>query len=389
MKEKIFLPSSGESITHSEITVWLKKNGDYVNENEIIAEVETEKATLDVNATASGKLEILIDVGAEIEVGKVIANIDTDATQKPFKNDTNKTHYANNHPSPSAHKKILSENINIKTIESSGKNGRILKQDLIEKTNSRINEEDTSVKSTQENENKTGHRLVNRKKMTNIRKVIANKLLQAKEKTAMLTTFNEVDMSAVIDIRKEYKEIFKEKHNINLGFMSFFIKAICSALKEYPIINASVDGEEILHYNYMDIGVAVSTSRGLIVPVIRNAQTKSFSEIETSIANLAQKGREGKLSPDDIKGGTFTITNGGIFGSMLSTPLINYPQSAILGMHNIVKRTVVINDKIEIRPIMYLALSYDHRIIDGADSVQFLYHVKQSIENPSRILIGV
>jgi len=398
------VPSPGESITEVEIANWLKKDGDIVSKDEELCEIDSDKATLTINADQGGKLSIKATAGQKVNVGDVVATIDTSfagaeaqkvaalaaeskkeavpaVASKPAESPapvTSPSNYAAGVPSPAA-AKIMSENgIKSNDLAGSGPNGRITKGDVLSLLANGFGDKKA-------NGNSREHK---REKMTSLRRKLSQRLVSVKNETAMLTTFNEVDMSNVMQLRKDYKDKFKEAHNIGLGFMSFFTKAVTIALQKYPAVNAMIDGEEIVTHNYCDVGIAVSAPKGLMVPVIRNAENMSLAEIEKSIATLAAKARDGKISVDDMTGGTFTITNGGVFGSMLSTPILNPPQSAILGMHNIVERPMAVNGKVEIRPIMYVALSYDHRIIDGRESVGFLYTVKELIENPKRMLFN-
>ena len=396
------VPSPGESITEVEIANWLVKDGDYVSKDDELCEIDSDKATLTVNAEESGTVKILIAAGEKVAVGATICTIDTDAkapaaTEKkkekaaevviaaPEKKqevkEEKKKSYADGVPSVSA-KKMMEENgLTSSKIKATGKDGRITKGDVLQAMSAGFNNE--SVTNSWQ-----GSRETDRQKMSSLRRKLAERLVGVKNQTAMLTTFNEVDMSGIMELRKKYKDKFKEKHGVGVGFMSFFTKAVTEALFHFPAVNAMLEGEEIVYHKYCDIGIAVSAPKGLMVPVIRNAETLSLADIEKSIAALALKARDGKLSIDEMTGGTFTITNGGVFGSMLSTPILNPPQSAILGMHNIVERPVAINGKVEIRPIMYVALSYDHRIIDGRESVGFLVKVKEMLENPQKILFG-
>jgi len=381
------VPSPGESITEVEIATWLVADGDVVDKDQELCEIDSDKATLTLNAEESGRIKILVDEGEEVAVGAVVCTIDQSAAgESPTKSAAkeeapkaivaapaqNSQNYATGTPSPSA-KKLMAEN-KITDVVGTGKNGRILKQDV----------EDAKVAMG----NGPGPRGTSRKKMSSLRRKVAERLVSVKSETAMLTTFNEVDMKPIMDLRSQYKEEFKEKHGVGLGFMSFFTKAITRALEMYPDVNAMIDGKEVIYHDYNDISIAVSSPKGLMVPVIRNAELLDFSGVEGEVKRLAIKARDGKMEIDDMLGGTFTITNGGIFGSMLSTPIINPPQSAILGMHNIVERAVVVDGEIAIRPIMYVALSYDHRIIDGKESVGFLVAVKEALENPAEILLG-
>lgn len=396
------VPAVGESINEVTISNWSKNDGDYVELDEEIAEIESDKATFDLTAEASGILRIIAKEGETLEIGASLCKIEvmegaaeesseSVANQEPQKsNESSKRSYATGHASPAA-KKILDEKgISSSNVEGSGKEGRITKEDALKAQKSTIStekEESKSISDTPHLDN--GERNQRREKMTSLRKTISRRLVSVKNETAMLTTFNEVDMKPIMDVRKKYKEAFKEKYEIGLGFMSFFTKACCMALQEWPAVNAMIDGEELVYNDYCDVSIAVSTPRGLVVPVIRNAEKLSFDKIEKEIINLATKARDGKLSIEEMTGGTFTITNGGVFGSMMSTPIINAPQSAILGMHNIVQRPVVVNGEITIRPMMYVALSYDHRIIDGRESVSFLVRVKELLEDPNRLLLGI
>ena len=393
---KMMVPAVGESINEVTISSWLKNEGDVVELDEIIAEIDSDKATFDLTAESSGKLIIQAKEGDTLEIGSHICSIEKGDFEIPVKDEKPKTEKvedldsSNNtereiteihdklNVTPVAQKIIEEKGIDVKNIIGSGSGGKILKDDVIDL--------EKEVEQTPEKTNTSPQR---REKMTQLRKTIAKRLVSVKNETAMLTTFNEVDMSSIMKIRSEYKESFKEKYGVNLGFMSFFTKACCVALSEWPAVNAMIDGEEIVYNEHCDISIAVSTPKGLVVPVIRKADLMSFDEIEKEVVRLATKARDGKLSIDEMKGGTFTLTNGGIFGSMLSTPIINSPQSAIMGMHNIVKRGVVIGDELVIRPMMYLALSYDHRIIDGRESVSFLVRVKELLEDPSRLMLEI
>ena len=378
------VPSPGESISEVEIAQWLVEDGDFVEKDQEIAEVDSDKATLALPAEESGTIKLVAEEGDTVEVGQVVCIIDTDGvgeakTTAPAQESTP----AVSAPSPTKSvdakatplaKAIISQNdLSPKDVKGSGEGGKILKEDVMEAM--------ASVKTD-------GPRGTERKKISMLRRKVAQRLVSVKNETAMLTTFNEVDMSAIFAIRKEYKEAFKDKYDVSLGFMSFFTKAITTALMEFPDVNAQIDGKEVIYHNYADISIAVSAPKGLMVPVIRNAELMNFKEVESEVKRLALRARDGKITPDEMLGGTFTITNGGVFGSMLSTPIINPPQSAILGMHNIVERPVAVNGKVEIRPIMYVALSYDHRIIDGRESVGFLVRVKECLEDPSTHLLN-
>ena len=388
------VPSPGESITEVEIAEWLVQEGDYVEKDQAIAEVDSDKATLELPAEASGTVTFKAEVGDAVEVGAVVCLIDTSAT-KPEGGDAPKaaastpevaaapkaetpsnTTYATGSASPAA-KKILSEKgIEATAITGTGKDGRITKEDAVK-----------AVPAMGQPINVEG-RGVSRSKLSMLRRKVAERLVTAKNETAMLTTFNEVDMSPIFELRKQYKETFKEKHDVGLGFMSFFTLAVVRALKLFPSVNSMIDVKEMISYDFCDISIAVSGPKGLMVPVIRNAEELSFRGVEAEVKRLAIRARDGQITVDEMTGGTFTISNGGVFGSMLSTPIINPPQSAILGMHNIVERPVAIAGKVEIRPIMYVALSYDHRIIDGRESVGFLVAVKEALENPQEFLMN-
>ena len=381
------VPSPGESITEVEIADWLVQDGDYVEKDQAIAEVDSDKATLELPAEASGTITLQAEVGDAIAVGAVVCLIDTEA-EKPAGIATTPTvekketptapkeeteNYAAGAPSPAA-KKILDEKgIDVVSVQGTGRNGRITKED--------------AVQAVPSMGTPTGDRPLQRKKMSLLRRKVAERLVAAKNETAMLTTFNEADMSAIFDLRKKYKENFQDKHGVGLGFMSFFTKAVVRALQQFPDVNSMIDGNQQILFDYCDISVAVSGPKGLMVPVVRNAENMSFSEIENEIKTLAIRARDGKITVDEMTGGTFTISNGGVFGSMLSTPIINPPQSGILGMHNIIQRPVAVDGKVEIRPMMYLALSYDHRIIDGKESVGFLVAVKEALEDPINLLM--
>ena len=398
------VPSPGESITEVEIAQWLVEDGDYVEKDQAIAEVDSDKATLELPAEASGIITLKAEEGDAVQVGEVVCLIDTDAekpggdssdkkeedskedkdkaeakTETPSKSSTpdqkqDDKNYASGTPSPAA-KKILSEkDMDAKDVQGSGKNGRVTKEDAVNAKPSM---------GTPGN----GTRSESRSKMSMLRRKVAERLVSAKNETAMLTTFNEADMSAIFNLRKEYKEDFKAKHGVGLGFMSFFTLAVVRALDMYPAVNSMIDGKEMITYDYKDISIAVSGPKGLMVPVMRNVENLTFRGVENEVKRFALKARDGKITVDEMTGGTFTISNGGVFGSMLSTPIINPPQSGILGMHNIIERPVAIDGKVEIRPMMYLALSYDHRIIDGKESVGFLVAIKEALESPEELLM--
>ena len=388
------VPSPGESITEVEIATWLVKDGDYVEKDQVIAEVDSDKATLELPAEESGTITLKAEEGDAVDVGQVVCLIDTSAVnqsklevsgQTNIKNEVSesvikkakpesntKSHIA----SPSARKIIIEKNLEISDIIGSGKDGRVTKDDVV---NSKPSMGSPSVNSD---------RKETRTKLSMLRRKVAERLVTVKNETAMLTTINEVDMSSIFDLKTKYKEDFKAKHDVSLGFMSFFTLAVVRALNLFPAVNSMIDGKEMITYEYCDISIAVSGPKGLMVPVIRHAEKMSFKEVETEVKRLAIRARDSKITVDEMTGGTFTISNGGVFGSMLSTPILNPPQSGILGMHNIVERPVAIEGKVEIRPIMYLALSYDHRIIDGRESVGFLVAIKEALENPIELLMN-
>ena len=388
------VPSPGESITEVEIAQWLVSDGDYVEKDQAIAEVDSDKATLELPAEISGTITLKAEEGDAVEVGAVVCLIDSEGNASASETKDNKTDkikaespkidvqtpivessYAAQSPSPAAKKIMNEKGISINEVKGSGRGGRITKNDAVKAVPSMGTQPDW------------GERNQNRSKLSMLRRKVAERLVDAKNETAMLTTFNEVDMAEVFKVRNVFKDEFLKKHKAKLGFMSFFTKAVVRALKLYPDVNSMMDGDYKISYDYCDISVAVSGPKGLMVPVVRNAEFLSFSGIEKEIGRLAVKARDGKITVDDMTGGTFTISNGGVFGSMLSTPIINPPQSGILGMHNIIQRPVAIDGKVEIRPMMYLALSYDHRIIDGKESVGFLVAIKEALENPKELLM--
>ena len=396
------VPAVGESITEVTISTWLKKDGDFVKLDEVIAEVESDKATFELPAEANGILRIVAKEKTTLPIGGLICKIEVTeggapaATPSPTAQPAtcttpaSTTSYAAGTPSPAAGKILDEKGIATSQVSGSGVGGRITKEDAVKaQVSSPAKESKPAPALAPPVITSGGQRTERREKMTSLRKTIARRLVAVKNETAMLTTFNEVDMKPVMDLRSKYKDQFKEKYGVGLGFMSFFTKAICVALKDFPAVNASIDKDELIYHDYCDISIAVSTPRGLVVPVIRNAESLSMPQIESEVVRLAAKGRDGKLSIEEMTGGTFSITNGGVFGSMLSTPIINPPQSAILGMHNIVERPVAKNGEVVVRPIMYLALSYDHRIIDGRESVSFLVRVKELLEDPGRLILGV
>ena len=374
--------------------------------DEVICELESDKATFELPSPVAGVLKIITEAGSTIPIGTVVATIasggviaspsvtsETPKIETPAQNSGNMASYAAGHPSPVAAKVLAEKGIDAASVQGTGVGGRIMKEDalkaekVISSTPAVVSQ--PVVATPQAPSTPQGDRISRREKMSSLRKTIARRLVAVKQETAMLTTFNEVDMKPIMELRAKYKDKFKEIHGVGLGFMSFFTKACSIALKDFPAVNAYIDGYEIVFNDFTDISIAVSAPRGLVVPVIRNAEKMNFAQIEAEVVRLAGKAKENKLTIEEMTGGTFTITNGGIFGSMLSTPIINAPQSAILGMHNIVERAVVVNGEIVVRPIMYVALSYDHRIIDGKDSVSFLVRVKQLLEDPTRILLGL
>ncbi len=396
----IKVPTVGESINEVTLVKWLKNDGDYVERDEVIAELESEKATFEVNAEQAGILKTVGKEGDTLNIGDVLAQIDETAPKpegvaapkaeaaKPAEASKKEEPKTPAQPAvvpasdvkatPVASAIIADKKVDPKSIQPSGYNGKILKDDVLSALASPGRKPGMQAFSREEK----------KEKMSNLRKTVSRRLVEAKNTTAMLTTFNEVDMSRIMAIRAQYKDKFKEAHSVGLGFMSFFTKAVCYALQEWPAVNAYIDGDSIIYHNYCDISIAVSAPKGLVVPVIRNAESLSMAEIEKKVVELATKARDNKLSMEEMQGGTFTITNGGVFGSLMSTPIINIPQSAILGMHKIEERAVVVDKQIVIRPMMYLALSYDHRIIDGRESVSFLVRVKELLENPELLLFG-
>lgn len=403
--KEMIVPQVGESITEVTVSSWLKKDGDFVELDDEICELESDKATFEFPAEARGILKVVANEGDTVQIGGLLAKIEvmeggevSTSTEDSTKDDSGtkdtssseKETYATGHASPAAAKILKEKGINPESVKGTGVDGRITKADAESAQKGNESKSNQSKSQTSEDSSSIkGERGQERKKMSGMRKTIARRLVEVKNQTAMLTTFNEVDMKPVMDLRKKYKEQFKEKNEVNLGFMSFFTKACAIALQEWPAVNAYIDGDEMVYNDYCDVSIAVSAPKGLVVPVIRNAEKLNFAQIEKEVVRLALKARDGKLSIPEMEGGTFTITNGGIFGSMLSTPIINAPQSAILGMHNIVERPIAINGQVEIRPIMYVALSYDHRIIDGKESVSFLYRVKELLEDPARMLLEI
>jgi len=398
MAIEIKVPSVGESITEVTLVKWIKKAGDWVERDEVIAELESEKATFEINAEQAGILNTIAGEGDTLKIGDLACSIDTEAARPAGKVEEVqmiKTAPAETATTPStaapkavpaddvkatpvAAAIIADKKIDVKSVTPSGSNGRIVKQDVLEA----INNPGRLPGLTLFGRNETTQ------KMSNLRKTVSCRLVEAKNTTAMLTTFNEVDMSAIMEIRAKNKDKFKEAHGVNLGFMSFFTKACCFALQDWPSVNAMIDGENIILHDYVDVSIAVSAPKGLVVPVIRNAESLSMAEIEKKVVELAKKAKDNKLTIEEMSGGTFTITNGGVFGSLMSTPIINIPQSAILGMHKIQDRPMAIGGQVVIKPMMYLALSYDHRIVDGRESVSFLVRVKELLENPALLLFG-
>lgn len=404
------VPTVGESITEVTIASWLKSDGDQVEMDEVIAELESDKATFELPAEATGTLQIVAKEGDTVEIGGLLCKIvagagagaakpaaqpsapAAQAAQPAAAATSGAQTYASGTPSPAAGKILSEKGINPADVQGTGRDGRITKEDAQSAQKAAAKPAPAPAakqEAAAEAPAASGNRDQRREKMSALRKTVARRLVQVKNETAMLTTFNEVDMKPIMDIRAKYKDKFKEVHEVGLGFMSFFTKACTVALQEWPAVNAQIDGTEMVFSDFVDVSIAVSSPKGLVVPVIRNAEKLSLDGIEKEVVRLAKKARDGKLSIEEMTGGTFTITNGGIFGSMMSTPIINAPQSAILGMHNIVQRPVAINGQVEIRPMMYLALSYDHRIIDGRESVSFLVRVKELLEDPMRLLLGV
>ncbi len=412
MPYEIYLPSPGESITEAEVASWMKEDGEFVEKDEVICEVETDKASLEISAECSGTLRIQVEEGSVVEVGAILAVIE-EGGGKPQAVDTGsedevasivkdttttQVNVAEGH-GPAVSRLVEENNVDLTQVSSTGKDGRVTKGDLLNhlsgtskldksSQNKSLEQKVTKAENPQATSPLQGvSRQENPVKMTRIRRKIADRLKEVQNTAAILTTFNEVDMSNIMDLRKRYKEDFKAKYGVNLGFMSLFTKAAVIALQKFPVVNSELRGDELVYRNYNDIGIAVGTDRGLVVPVVRDADKMSLSQIELEIIRLAGKAREGKLGIDDMSGGTFTISNGGVYGSMLSTPILNAPQTAIMGMHNIVKRPIAVGDQVVVRPVMYLALSYDHRVIDGSEAVQFLVAIKNCIEDPSRMLL--
>ena len=394
MVAEIKVPSVGESITEVTLVKWIKKDGEWVDRDEVIAELESEKATFEINAEQAGLLKIIAAEGDTLKIGDIACSIDTSAEQPASSTVNTKEILKPQEQAPPTVKEAVEEStvkatpvaaaiiadkkLDPKTVTPTGSNGKIFKQDVIDALNKPGRKPGIALFGRSERS----------EKMSALRKTISRRLVEAKNTTAMLTTFNEVDMSAIMDIRLKNKDKFKELHGVNLGFMSFFTKACCFALQEWPAVNAMIDGEQIVYHDFCDISIAVSAPKGLVVPVIRNAERLGMAEIEKKVVELATKAKENKLTIEEMSGGTFTITNGGVFGSLMSTPIINIPQSAILGMHKIQERPMAINGQVVVKPMMYLALSYDHRVIDGRESVSFLVRVKELLENPALLLFG-
>lgn len=422
---EIRVPSVGESVTEVTVASFLVEDGDIVAMDDPLCELESDKATMELPAEVGGKVKFTIEEGDDLNIGDLVCTIDTDAASSsdaPVKNATpasNKDNtdntstddappaapqektYATGHAAPAVAKLMAENNLTANDITGTGPDGRIIKEDVLKylESNKQATSKTEATPKPETEGKKTssprtssvgGNRSERREKMSRLRKTISRRLVEAKNNTAMLTTFNEVDLTEVIAIRKQYKELFKEKHGINLGYMSFFTKAAAMALLDYPAVNAYIADEQFIEYHdYVDISIAVSTPKGLVVPVIRNAELLTMEEVEKEVKNLALKGRDGKLTMEDMTGGTFTITNGGIFGSLQSTPIINPPQSAILGMHKIQQRPMVVNGEIVARPMMYLALSYDHRIVDGKEAVSFLVRIKELLEEPMKLFLNI
>ncbi len=414
MSLEIKVPAVGESITEVVLSRWVKNSGDFVEMDEIIAELESDKATFELTAEQSGTLTTIANEGDTLPIGALVCTIEpgeagakaevkapvvaaaasSPSPEAAASTKEDKSSYATGTPSPAAAKILAEKGVDAKDIKGTGVDGRITKEDALNAKTSAADKPVASASaapasSAAPSTFAANSREERREKMSPLRKTVAKRLVSVKNETAMLTTFNEVNMKPIMDLRAKYKDQFKEKHGVGLGFMSFFTKAVCEALKEFPAVNARIEGEEIVYNNFVDVSIAVSAPKGLVVPVIRNAESMSLAQIEKTVIELATKARDSKLTLDEMTGGTFTITNGGVFGSMMSTPIINAPQSAILGMHNIIERPIAENKEVVIRPMMYIALSYDHRIIDGRESVGFLVRVKQLLEDPTRLLLGV
>ncbi|WP_199137804.1 2-oxoglutarate dehydrogenase complex dihydrolipoyllysine-residue succinyltransferase [Pedobacter sp. ASV12] len=407
---EIKVPPVGESITEVVLSRWVKNDGDFVEMDEIIAELESDKATFELTAEKAGTLKIIASEGDTLPIGAIVCSIEeggapaakpaaaseqpkaeapvADKASAPVAEKSGES-YATGTPSPAAGKILAEKGVDPASVKGTGVDGRITKDDANKAEAGKAPVKQATVTVTAPAPQVAGSRNERREKMSPLRKTVAKRLVAVKNETAMLTTFNEVNMKPIMDLRAKYKDQFKEKHGVGLGFMSFFTKAVCEAAKDFPAVNARIEGEEIVYNDFVDVSIAVSAPKGLVVPVIRNAESMSLAQIEKTVIELATKARDSKLSIEEMTGGTFTITNGGVFGSMMSTPIINAPQSAILGMHNIIERPIAENKEVVIRPMMYVALSYDHRIIDGRESVGFLVRVKQLLEDPARLLLGV
>lgn len=409
MSLEIKVPPVGESITEVVLSRWVKNDGDTVEMDEVIAELESDKATFELTAEQAGTLKIVASEGDTLAIGAVVCSIETGGAAAPKvavspvaekpavaadKQDApvaerSGDSYATGTPSPAAGKILAEKGVDAGSVKGSGVDGRITKEDALKAEKPAAAAPAAKPAAVTAPAPVAGSRNERREKMSPLRKTVAKRLVAVKNETAMLTTFNEVNMKPIMDLRGKYKDQFKEKHGVGLGFMSFFTKAVCEAMKDFPAVNARIDGDAVIFNDFVDISIAVSAPKGLVVPIIRNAESLSLAQIEKSVIELATKARDSKLTIEEMTGGTFTITNGGVFGSMMSTPIINAPQSAILGMHNIIERPIAEKGEVVIRPMMYLALSYDHRIIDGRESVGFLVRVKQLLEDPARLLLGV
>jgi 2-oxoglutarate dehydrogenase E2 component (dihydrolipoamide succinyltransferase) len=406
MSLEIKVPAVGESITEVVLSSWVKNDGDFVEMDEVIAELESDKATFELTAEKEGTLKIVASEGDTLEIGALVCTIEeggaaaapkadapkaeavADKAAAPVAEKASGESYATGTPSPAAAKILAEKGVDAAGVKGTGVDGRITKEDASNAQAGKPAAKAEAPKAAAVTP-VAGSRGERREKMSPLRKTVAKRLVAVKNETAMLTTFNEVNMKPIMDLRGKYKEQFKEKHGVGLGFMSFFTKAVCEAAKDFPAVNARIDGDQIVYNDFVDVSIAVSAPKGLVVPIIRNAESMSLAQIEKTVIELATKARDSKLTIEEMTGGTFTITNGGVFGSMMSTPIINAPQSAILGMHNIIERPIAENKEVVIRPMMYIALSYDHRIIDGRESVGFLVRVKQLLEDPARLLLGV
>ncbi|MFD0939775.1 2-oxoglutarate dehydrogenase complex dihydrolipoyllysine-residue succinyltransferase [Pedobacter boryungensis] len=405
---EIKVPPVGESITEVVLSRWVKNDGDFVEMDEIIAELESDKATFELTAEKAGTLKTVASEGDTLPIGAVVCSIEEGGAAAPAKEaakaeapvvadkvatpvaEKTGDSYASGTPSPAAGKILAEKGIDASAVKGTGVDGRITKEDALKSENAKSGSPKVeAAKVAAPVAAVAGSRGERREKMSPLRKTVAKRLVTVKNETAMLTTFNEVNMKPIMDLRAKYKDQFKEKFGVGLGFMSFFTKAVCEAAKDFPAVNARIEGEEVVYNDFVDVSIAVSAPKGLVVPIIRNAESMSLAQIEKTVIELATKARDSKLTIEEMTGGTFTITNGGVFGSMMSTPIINAPQSAILGMHNIIERPIAENKEVVIRPMMYIALSYDHRIIDGRESVGFLVRVKQLLEDPARLLLGV